>query len=164
MAKKRKPKLVEIADFGPEERAQHDDLVLDEGIRRARVVTQRPIDRYKSRKLISDHQWQAAERFRADFDFVIGQPRITPTYNQPVDGQLTPAPEEAHCRALERYREANKAMGYVISPLIRHVVCLELEAGDWLHQRGYNERSGVDFLRAGCDILMVEYGVGTKCC
>ena len=63
---------------------------------------------------------------------------------------------------MERYREANRAMGYIIAPLIRHVVCLDLEAADWLHARGYNGRSGSDFLRAGCDILMVEYGVGTK--
>jgi hypothetical protein len=162
MAKRRKARQQEVSDFGPPERANHDDLALDEGIRRARVVTQRPIDRYKSRGLITPDQHQAAERFRNDFDFVIGQPRVTPSYNQPVDGQLTPAPAEAHCRAMERYREANRAMGYIIAPLIRHVVCLDLEAADWLHARGYNGRSGSDFLRAGCDILMVEYGVGTK--
>ena len=71
MAKRRKARQQEVSDFGPPERANHDDLALDEGIRRARVVTQRPIDRYKSRGLITPDQHQAAERFRNDFDFVI---------------------------------------------------------------------------------------------
>lgn len=156
---KRKRKA-EHADLGTPELSTHHEVMLDTGIKRARVVDQRPMDRYKSRKLVTETQWQASERFREDFDMAIGQPQITASYaSDRIPSGRTAESSEAYCRALQRYRKAMSALGEGLGPMMLDVVCLDHEAASWMLDKGFNARSGLDFLRNGLDVLRKNYGI-----
>ncbi|KKM69752.1 hypothetical protein LCGC14_1447480, partial [marine sediment metagenome] len=81
----------QVSDLGtPELHRQHDirDGEASPGVRRVSVTTQRPMDRYLQRKLISERLWQAAEHLYRDFTAANLEPSVCMKWAEYLDAGL----------------------------------------------------------------------------
>ena len=125
------------------------------GQRRARVVTVRPIDRYRERGQISDEQWSAGDRFGGDWYDGCRGSRLTGLYQVRISGM--PSQTEGAMAARERVLHIIRGMSRRLYPVLIHVCGLELSAGSWAALAGEPERSGLTVLRLALDDLLDLY-------
>lgn len=156
---KRKRKA-EHADLGTPELATHHEVMLDTGIKRARVMTQRPIDRYYRLEKISKAQKDAAERFYEDFvNAEIEQP-VTPQYGVRIPSGRRSEMSEHIVSARQRYTRAMRALGMIHGMFTEQVVCWGVEAPDAARQIGTAPSSGLPFLLVNLNCLVSHYKIG----
>ena len=85
--------------------------------RRARVIDQTPLDRYRLRREITGEQFEAGERLRSDWWLSGASPRLIPAYAETIKangGDIREAAEDAH----RRFTAAMRAVGMVLSPVL----------------------------------------------
>lgn len=149
-------------DFGPGERLRRDLVLLDElpaaegGGKRARVVTQLPLDRYLERREITADQHAAGDRLRADFTRAGLQPRVTMHYAPRLPRSAYEARDD-RLDARRRLYAALDAVGRLGEGVLWHVCCVGESAGDWAHRHGRAPRDGIALLRAALDELCAHY-------
>lgn len=144
-------------DIGTQERAQHDEVVIEgTGTRHARVTTQHVLDRYLRRKEIDNRQHLAGLRALTLFQQTGLTPQVTarldavPGGAAPWDDRVT---ERAALARIE-WGEVMRALGARLSPVIVHVCCLGEPAGEWARARGYAKpEDGLIVLRIALDTL-----------
>ena len=125
------------------------------GQRRARVLTVRPIDRYRGRDLISDEQWAAADRVGSDWYDGCRGARLTGLYGIRISGM--PSQTEGAMAARERVLHIIRNMSRRLYPILIHVCGLELSGSSWAALAGEPERSGLTILRFALDDLLDIY-------
>lgn len=137
------------------EREQHGEVVVEDRIildeksgsmvraRGPRVVTQTPLDRYHHRRNIDDKQFKAGERLRSDW-YVSGlEPHTVANLMGSGGGgecSYGMAKSEGQAMAREAWRQAVKAAGIRLSPILIAVCCEDRTAPEWLLSTGYRER------------------------
>ncbi len=145
-------------DAGPRQRLRHDALALETMPRqegtglRARISTQRPLDRYVLRGEISEPQFQAGEKLRVDFERAGLQPRVIMHYAP----RLPPSKAEARDSTMDARRRLYAAIdgvGRLGEGVLWAVCCVGESAGDWAHRHGRGVRDGIVLLRAALDEL-----------
>ena len=149
-------------DAGPRQRLQHDAVSLEAMPRedgaglRARVSTQRPLDRYALRGEISVPQFQAGERLRADFERAGLQPRVIMHYAPRLPASKAEA-RDSTMDARRRLYAAIDRVGRLGEGVLWAVCCVGESAGDWAHRHGRGVRDGIVLLRAALDELDRHY-------
>lgn len=183
----------ELQDFGtPEIHARY--TVTIEGTRRARfagapepharVVDQRPLDRYWIRELLSPEQDQdgvprrmrsriegrlppqqdgdngqlylVGDRLRKDWDMAGLQPRMTA--NLFTTGGMGPAEIRLSvAKANQRKSEALNSMPTILRLCLIDVVCQDVSASAWALARHWAEKSGIVALRLALISLQEHY-------
>ncbi len=161
---KAKPKPPELRDFGtPEIKQRH--LVVIEGHKlhpHARVVDQRPLDRYFVRHLLSPKDpdmnrlmYLAGCRLREDWELAGLVQKLTGNLDG-VDGGKREW-SETQLDAKARKDRALKEIGLIFTPLIVHVVCTDGSAGEWGQRHCGSRRKGLPALRIGLWRLVKHY-------
>ena len=146
-------------DPGPRQRQQHDGMILESMPReegrglRVRVTTQRPLDRYAQRGEITQNQYRAGEKLRADFEIAGLQPRIVMHYAPRLPPTVEGAENLRGHEARRRLYAAVDGVGRLGEGVLWHVCCVGETAGDWAHRHGRGVRDGIVLLRAALDEL-----------
>ena len=165
MTRKKKKKANVQADYGPAERQQHGEYVEEDtmaaGVRRLRNTTADPIAYYRKRGLITDRQFDAAERFSV----VHRKASLTANY---ATACLTKAPggetamAETAERAKQEVRFTLKFVGYPLAGIIVHVAGFGFTAGSWesVSTARRPDQDGMIALRLALDGLMKYYQMG----
>lgn len=149
-------------DAGPRQRLRHDAVSLETMPRedgaglRARVRTQRPLDRYALRGEISEPQFQAGERLRTDFERAGLQPRVIMHYAPRLPASRAEA-RDSTMDARRRLYAAIDGVGRLGEGVLWAVCCVGESAGDWAHRHGRGVRDGIVLLRAALDELDRHY-------
>lgn len=141
------------------ERELHDEVIVEDRIildeksggmvraRGPRVVTQTPLDRYRHRGNINERQFKAGEKLRSDW-YVSGlEPHTVANLMGSGGGgecSYGMAKSEGQAIAREEWRQAIKATGIRLSPILIAVCCEDRTAPDWLLSTGHREPRGTD--------------------
>lgn len=163
MARRRARKAVRAAlqlpptggDVGPPERYQHGDVIRSEpgeeaGVFYRRVATQSALDRYLTRRQISQRQFDAGMRLYQLWRAAGGTHQITLAYEFRVRGHRELSDRQAVLR--RRVTEILRALGPLAGILVRVCLCDEA-ARDWAAARGDAPQAGVVVLRLALDSL-----------
>lgn len=158
-------------------RAQHLDMVetrLEDG-EAPRTVTavanESPLAWLRRRRgtdgrpLVSETQFMAGERLRADFERAGLTPRVTADWSRPAGrqrrGAANPAADllDAAVAARQRVNAVVRALGPDLGSLLIDVCCLLVGLEDAEHRRGWPRRSAKVVLGIGLDRLAEHYGL-----
>jgi hypothetical protein len=159
----------------PEQQARNryeeiDPATIDSGEqpigRVKRNLTGNPLDRYRQRGGLSERQWRAGDRLRADYFLAGLQPRVVQSYSLGSSsgdtGWQMPA-SERQAASRERLRKALCAVGPRLTAVLLGVVCQETPAGgigSALGRSGRNaEVAGMTMLALALDLLADHYGL-----
>lgn len=158
-------------------RAQHLDLVetrLEDGESRrtvTAVANESPLAWLRRRRgadgtpLVSETQFLAGERLRADFERAGLTPRVTADWSRPAGrqrrGASNPAADllDAAVAARQRVNGVVRALGPDLGSLLIDVCCLLVGLEDAEHRRGWPRRSAKVVLGIGLDRLAEHYGL-----
>lgn len=137
--------------------------------RRGRRVTvnlaESPLGWLKARGLVSDRQFEAGERLRADYERAALGARVTMRWEPRVDAGIGAAgagldPTEARVAAKRRFDDAIAAAGPGLADILWRVVC----AGEGLpaaeRALGWPARAGRLVLGLALDRVASHYGLG----
>ncbi len=132
-----------------------------------------PLGWLKARKdkngdpLISEEQFDAAERLRRDFTFAQLSPKVTQSWDQAIApgsrGRASPREvlndNERALAAKQRFEKALKVLGPELSSVVFEVCCLAsgLEAAE--RRLGWPQRTGKVVLKIALSRLAVHYGL-----
>lgn len=133
-----------------------------------------PLDRYKSRAQLDSNEttnmvrWLAGDRLRTDWYLSGLEPRMVANLQGSGGGtgdprSFVPASERA-AEARDRFRDAIRAVGIRLCPVLIEVVCCERSAHDWAHSAGHRGKVqcqyiGMTTLRIALDTLADHYGL-----
>lgn len=127
----------------------------------AKRVAASPLDHYVGRDHLTDRQFRAGDRFRADYFRAGLVPPLARRLGAPIDGGpagLTPS--ERQIAARQRWRRAITAVGQRLSPVLIAVCCEERTAAQWSNRQGRGgEIEGMTTLRLALDTLGDHYGL-----
>lgn len=117
------------------------------------------------RPMISDEEFRAGERLRADFEKAQLQPRVTASWSAlPGNGGRRSAPgmglelRDAVIAAQDRVRRALTAVGTDHANILLDVCCLETGLSDVERTSGWPQRSGKIVLQIALRQLARHYG------
>jgi len=151
------------SDLGTPELHQRFDVRDEEasvGRRRARVVNERPLDRYRQRGQLSERLWQAGEQLLRDFSAANMEPKVCMQWSEYLDAGL-PAYRDGEIIS-DGYKEFWAAMdsaGPASYGVLWAVVCMGESAGGWSTRRGLHRLSGMDFLRTALRLVEKHYRI-----
>ena len=129
------------------------------GVLRARVLTTRPLDRYRVRGLITENQWFAGDKFSRDWHVGCAGARVTGYYDVRIVGGEPD--NEKMVDARERVKYALREVGRQLRPVIVHVCAFDESASSWAKLYGEHRRTGITVLRLALSALDDVYrGVG----
>jgi hypothetical protein len=131
----------------------------------ARVEAQFPHDRYKVRKELDPSNewrnlmlWQAAERFRQDFDASGIAPRVCSSFVPRVSGSRQNH-SDMQMDAEKRYKKAMNAVGQSLRPILFYVCLAGESANDWARRNAMIPQAGLSVLRLALAELAHHYGL-----
>ena len=130
------------------------------GVLRARVLTTRPLDRYRHKDQITELQWMAGDRFSRDWHTGCQGARVTSLYDVRIVGGSVD--NERMVDARERVKNALRNIGRQLTPIVVHVCGLDLPAGDWAKLYGEPRRAGITILRLGLSALDDTYSSAAR--
>jgi len=121
----------------------------------------------QGRPLITDHQYQAGERLRADYWFALLSPRVTANWSAlaPTDGSRRAAPSHAASlrddviAAKERVRRAIAEVGPELSGVLVDVCCELKGLEEAEKSQSWPKRAGKVVLQLALDRLARHYGL-----
>ncbi|MBM3490306.1 MAG: hypothetical protein FJX68_07625 [Alphaproteobacteria bacterium] len=130
-----------------------------------RNLTGNPLDRYRQRGNLSERQWRAGDRLRADHFLAGLELRVVQSYSLGSSGDAgwqMPAGER-QAAARERLRRALLAAGPRLSAILIAVACQERPAGGIGGEVGRSGRNaevaGMTLLTLALDVLADQYGL-----
>jgi hypothetical protein len=136
----------------------------------ARSVTvnlaESPLGWLKARGLVSELQFEAGERLRADWERAQLAPRVTSDWEAPPPGRGARAaprasePAMAHLLAKRRFDEAVAAAGPGLGDILWRVVCAGEGMRDAEVALGWPVRAGRLVLTLALDRLVLHYRIG----
>lgn len=146
--------LVAAAELAVEEEAD-ERARRDAKLLAAKRVRQSPMERYLARKEVSQEQYNDSERFLADFAASGLTATVTGSYGQstPGSGQPTPGCGPRYVQ----YRDAMRAVGIMLSPVLVHVVIEGEPASQWALSVKRPQGEGIVALRLALDALGLHY-------
>ncbi|MDX2103921.1 MAG: DUF6456 domain-containing protein [Alphaproteobacteria bacterium] len=124
-----------------------------------RVVTQTPLDRYRTMGYVDERQWQGGDRLRATFEASCFE-RLAQTAPDRVGGGGPVDPADIPVRAIaarRSYLAALQALPNRVAAVVVHVACHRGSASDWALARKLPKQDGMALLRLGLDILYDHY-------
>lgn len=172
---------VTAADLADSYRAQHGDFALEDGAPVAGEGgnARRLVNRGEStlgwlrrrrdkagRPLVSERQFAAGERLRADFERAGLQARVTVSWNGAAAGGRhrrdagVPDPTEAQIMARQRYRRALTALGPGLGEVATRVCCYQEGLAAVERSKAWPVRSAKVVLGLALDQLADFYGIG----
>lgn len=116
--------------------------------------------------LISDLQFEAGERLRADFTLAQMMPRTTADWSMPLAGQRRAAgdaltPGETALAARERFQRALQAVGPGLADPLVDVCCYLKGLEQAEREYGWPRRTGKVVLAIALDRLVLHYGLAS---
>ena len=121
------------------------------GVLRARVLTTRPLDRYRHKGLITEKQFFAGDKFSRDWHIGCQGSRVTGYYDVRIIGG---GPDnERMVDARQRVKVVLRDVGRQLRPVIFHVCGMDLSASDWAKLYGEPRRAGITVLRLALSAL-----------
>ena len=142
------------------ERAQHDGLVMQERMGDdgapaygARVVTQRPLDRYLARQLITADHYATGMRLYSLWRKAGKEPKLCADYCQRVASGRRDEVADAREIARQELNEALMTIPGVFSACLLAVCCMGETTGEWSASAGRHESAGMAYLRDGLELV-----------
>ncbi|MEC4591625.1 hypothetical protein VPG91_11555 [Nitrospirillum amazonense] len=162
-----------MGDTGTPERRAQGDVRLEEtmvaGVKRARVYDQTVLDRYHARGLlrdaaspgdeaerIADRRRDAARRLYADWRASGLEPTVVAGYGERL---ASTTGEDVGAQRYIAYRAAVQGVGIRLSPILMHVVLLDLSAAEWGRERRIHPNAVMPILNLALDTLADHYGM-----
>lgn len=128
--------------------------------RRARVVDQRPIDRYRQRKQLSDRLWQAAEQLSRSFTAAGLEPAVCMRWSEYLDAGLPLYYDVEHkTDGYTKFWEAMESAGPASYGVLWAVVCMQESAQSYATRRGLEGRTGIALLIQALEPVAHHYKV-----
>lgn len=119
----------------------------------ARVVTQRPLDRYLARKLITADHYATGMRLYGLWRKAGKEPKLCADYCQRVAIGRRDEVAEARETARQEFNAALVAIPGVFSACLLAVCCVGETTGEWAVSAGHHESAGMAYLRDGLDMV-----------
>lgn len=158
---KRATSLRDVPDFGPPERIRHQEIVIEEtpdlGTVRARRINGTPLERYLSRGQITDEQHDAGRRLYRDWYAAGRSPQVTAVYDVRIQSGRRAETSPHQVASWRRFREATRAIGVSLAPVVIDVALWERPARDWAVAHCLPPADGIARLRAGLEELAIYY-------
>lgn len=146
--------LVEAAEMAVEEQAAHRER--QERPRQERKRAQQtPMQRYLAHEVVTQQQFQDADRLWRDYMASGLNPTSVGSYGASTGSSGQPMPG---CGPrYPQYAAAMRAMGMILSPVVAWVVLEGKPADQWAQQANKPGREGAIILRVALDVLGAHY-------
>jgi len=128
-----------------------------------RIATQRMIDRYETKKLLTARQWRAGDRLWRIWRESGRDPSLIGNYSPTtIRGTLDPDRKMiGRTEAVADWEECRRLSGVLGFSALVDVVIWDRSASDWARSKGHSARVSADigmaFLRGGLDVLAAHF-------